>query len=213
MCEPLRADLSRRQVQLWLEAERARRFSSPAREAEYNLLYPPEIMLHPAPWPLEIWRPFADRRLHRFLLAIPPEHKFAPHPDSDEFYAGSKRVVRHAMRGIVPESVRTRTSKTVFQAQVRHGIDRQWSAFEAAFGPSSRPEIALRGYVDRHQFWSRLIHLREGQYGPDLVYVLEMVGLETWLRTLQLPWYQRVTVVPPIERPLYAAMRESGGAA
>ncbi len=213
MCEPLREELSRRQVQLWLEAERARRFSSPAREAEYTLLYPPEIMRHPAPWPLEVWRPFADRRLHRFLLAIPPEQKFAPHPDSDEFYAGSKRLVRQAMRGIMPESVRTRTSKTVFQAQVRHGIDLQWPAFEAAFGPSSRPEIALRGYVDRHQFWSRLVALRNGQYGPDLVYVLEMVGLETWLRALQLPWPRRVTVAPPVESPQQEGPAAREGAA
>ena len=196
MREPLRDDLRQRHIQLWLQVERKRRFSNPARESEYQLLYPPEITRHPAPWPLEVWRPFADRRLHQFLLAIPPEQKFAPHPETNEFYAGSKRVVRHAMRGIVPESVRARKSKTVFQAQIRQELDRQWPTYEAAFGPSANPEIAQRGYVDRHQFWSRLGELREGQYGPDLVYLLEMVGLETWLRSLKGPRSVAISVQP-----------------
>jgi len=187
MREPLRDDLRQRHIQLWLQAERKRRFANPARESEYQLLYPPEITRHPAPWPLEVWRPFADRRLHQFLLAIPPEQKFAPHPETDEFYAGSKRLVRRAMRGIVPESVRARTSKTVFQAQMRQELHVNWPTYETAFGPSANTEIVQRGYVDAPQFWSRLGELREGQYGPDLVYLLEMVGLETWLRSLKAP--------------------------
>lgn len=193
MCEPLREGLRRRQARLWLQAERGRRFSSPAREEAYNLLYPPEIVRHPAPWPLEIWRPFADRRLHQLLLAIPPEQLFAPRPETDEFYAGSKRLVRRAMRGILPESVRTRRSKTVFQAQVGSELEQQWAEYAAAFGPTARPELARRGYVDPQRFWSRLTQLREGVYGPDLVYILEMVGLETWLRSLRQARPLRVT--------------------
>ena len=198
MPEPLRDELRQRQLQLWLQAERKRRFANPARESEYRLLYPPEIMRHPAPWPLEIWRPFADRRLHQFLLAIPPEQKFEPHPETDEFYAGSKRVVRRAMRGIVPESVRARQSKTVFQAQMRQELECQWPLYKTAFGPSANPEIAQRGYVDAHQFWSRLGELREGQYGPDLVYLLEMVGLETWLRSLKAPRSVALMIPTPL---------------
>jgi asparagine synthase (glutamine-hydrolysing) len=194
LCEPLREELRLGQIQLWLEAEGGRRFANPAREAEYNLLYPPEIVRHPAPWPVEIWRPFADRRLHEFLLAIPPEQKFEPHPYTDGFYAGSKYLVRRAMRGILPESVRTRTAKTVFQSQVRREIEQQWPLYTAAFGPSARPEIARLGYVNQPCFWSRLLQLRNGEYGPDLTYVLEMVGLETWLRSLRQPRPQATTI-------------------
>ncbi len=195
--EPLRQELVRRHRQLALEMERGRYFSNPTREAEFRILYPPEVARHPVPWPLEFWRPFADRRLHEFLLAIPPELKFAPHPESDAFYAGSKRLVRQAMRGILPESIRTRTSKTVFHGVLESEIKRQWPLYEAAFGPTGRSEIARRGYVDQQRFWSRLEAIRAGGPAPDIVYLMQLVGLETWLRALTLPRPERVTVPPP----------------
>jgi asparagine synthase (glutamine-hydrolysing) len=197
MPEWLRADLEQRQLELCLEAERGRRYSSPAREEEYGLLYPPDVVRHPVPWAVELWRPFADRRLHEFLLAIPPEQKFEPHPDTDEFYAGSKQLVRRAMRGILPESVRTRRSKTVFNPVFDREVEFQWPLYEAAFGPSARSEVAARGYVDAELFWSRLQELRAGREGGDVNYILQIAGLETWLRSLSLPRPQLVTVPPP----------------
>jgi asparagine synthase (glutamine-hydrolysing) len=210
VAEPLREEQTRRHIQLRLEAERGRRFSSLAREAEYRLLYPPEVARHPVPWPLEFWRPFADRRLHEFLLAVPSEQKFRPHPETDDFYAGSKWLVRRAMRGILPESIRTRTSKTVFTAALETEIARQWPLYEQAFGPNGTSEIARRGYVDPEQFWSRLQALRNGKQGSDFMYLMQVVGLETWLRTLGLPRPQSVTVEPPKHERLPACPIGSG---
>jgi asparagine synthase (glutamine-hydrolysing) len=190
----LRENLVERHLALCLAAERERRYASPARHWEYGMLSPPEITRHPTPWPVEIWRPFADRRLHEFLLAIPPEQKFAPHPDTDEYYAASKSLVRRSMRGIVPESIRTRTSKTFFDAVFEHELERAWPAFEAAFGPAARPEIARYGLVDPRQFWARLEHMRGDLHGPDAVYILQVVALESWLRIFRLERSQRVTV-------------------
>lgn len=197
MPQPLRESLSRSHLERCLALEQQRCFSNPSRHAEYNLLYPPEITRHPAPWPVEIWRPFADRRLHEFLLAIPPEQKFTPHPDSDSFYAGSKRVMRQAMHGILPESIRTRQVKTVFESQFRREVQVEWPLYEAAFGPSASPEIVRHGYADHDSFWARLARLRDGEYGQDLTYVLQMVGLETWLRALRQPRTDLVTVPSP----------------
>ncbi len=195
MPEPLRADLSERNLQLVLRAEAQRRFSNPSQEEEYRLLWPPEVARHPTPWAVEVWRPFADRRLHEFLLAIPPEQKFEPHPDTDEFYAGSKWLVRRAMRGILPESIRTRTGKTVFSSAIERELETQWPVHERAFGPGALPEVAARGYVDQERFWTRLKELRDGRStGADLMYLMQVLGLETWLRALVLPRPQRVTV-------------------
>src|SRR5207253_2440275 len=108
-------------------------------------------------------------------------------PEVDDFYAGSKQILRRAMRGILPESVRTRTTKTTFGNTVIAELDHQWPLYEAAFGPRARSRIVERGFVDGPRFWQRLNELRRGTPSPDLVYVLEMVGLETWLRTLELP--------------------------
>jgi asparagine synthase (glutamine-hydrolysing) len=188
-----RAALADRHLALMLEAEGGRRFARAAHEAEYRALYPPEAARHPVPWSVEIWRPFADRRLHEFLLAVPPEEKFAP-IEGESFYAGSKRVLRTAMRGVVPESIRARRVKTVFTAVLRTEVQRQWPLYELAFGPNARPEVARRGYVDQPAFWQRLLELKDGTDAPDFAYVMNMAALETWLRTLTLP-RSRLSVV------------------
>jgi asparagine synthase (glutamine-hydrolysing) len=197
MPQPLRDELSNRHLELSLEEAGARRFSNPTREMEYSLLYPPEVARGAPSWPLELWHPFVDRRLHEFLMAVPPEQKFTPHPDTDDWYAASKRLVRQGMRGILPESVRTQTSKTVFSGVWQSEIEHQWPLYEAAFGPNSQPEVVARGYVDRERFWARLTDLRAGRYDRDFGYVMFVVGLETWLRALKLPRPQLVTVPPP----------------
>jgi asparagine synthase (glutamine-hydrolysing) len=194
MPDPLRDELSLRHLTLSVEAERERRFSSLAREADFRLLYPPENDRSPVGWPLEFRHPYADRRLHQFLLAIPPEQKYAPHPTSEEDYASTKWLVRRAMRDILPESIRTRTSKTYFTAVFDNELSRRWTSYEAIFGPDARPEIAERGYVDQERFWMRLQAGRNGADLPDAMYVVRMVGLESWLRSLRLPRARLATV-------------------
>lgn len=188
-------ELLRRHRELYLGPHRERRFASPARQAEYGLLYPPEVGRHPAPWPIEFWRPFADRRLHEFLLAIPPEQKFQPDPEyPDNFYAGSKRILRSAMRGVLPESVRTRRLKTIFGGVVDNEVSRNWSTYESAFGPGAGCEVAAHGYIDQAQFWLRLQQAR-AESGPGLSpYMMQVVGLETWLRAFKLPRSKLVRV-------------------
>lgn len=181
----LRTELGRRLLRTYLTEQREPRFSNPTREMEYRLLYPPEVSRNFGAWPIEFRRPFADRRLHQFLLAIPPEQKFRPLTSGDELYGGSKWLVRRAMKGIVPEPIRTRRNKTIFDASFGHELDREWSTYAAAFGPAARTRIAARGYVDQARFWSRLQSIRAGEEAPDLVCVIRLVELETWLRSLE----------------------------
>lgn len=188
--------LRQRNLEMATQADRQRRFASPARETEYRYLYPPEVARHPAPWSVELCRPFADRRLHEFLLAIPPEQKFRPHPEADSYYAGSKQLVRRGLRDILPESIRTRTEKTSFRSVFASEIRRNWPRYEEAFGPGSNSEIANRGYVDRDRFWSTLQALRDGTPGRRSVYIMELIGLETWLRSFRLPRERLVTIEP-----------------
>lgn len=188
MPDALRKDVVQRHARLAVESTRRQPFSNPARAREYAQLYPPFVARHPAPWPLHIVRPFADRRLHEFLLAIPPEQKFQPQPAHEPAYAGAKWLVRRAMRGILPEDIRTRRVKTTFSAAWDSEFEREWATVEAAFGPAApTPFTAQHGYIDRHRFWSRLLALREGKQGPELFYILQIVGLETWLRMFELP--------------------------
>lgn len=185
--EDLRAALRARHLSLCLELERGRRFSNPTLEADYRLLNPPEAVRDLGPWPAQIWRPFADVRLHEFMLGIPPEQKFRPHPETDDYYAGSKWLLRKAMKGILPEAIRTRTVKTQFGPAFRLELERNWPVYAAVFGPGGRSEVGRRGYIVPELFWQRLVMLREGVADLDLLYVLTIVGLETWLRSLKQP--------------------------
>jgi asparagine synthase (glutamine-hydrolysing) len=186
LTDNLQSDVGEKHLRLSLDAERRRQFANPTRALEHAQLAPPEFANAPTGWPLEVWRPFADRRLHEFLLAIPPEQKFSPHPLTDDDYAASKSLMRRAMRGILPESIRGRTTATHFGSFFLDELLHQWPAYEAAFGPGSQPEVVARGWVDQQRFWERLQRLRQSSdYGNDLIYIMRMAAIETWLRTFK----------------------------
>ena len=191
MSESFRQSLATLNSQLCQRQARSIRFSSPARQSEYSLLYPPDEFLNPGHHPVQVVYPFADRRLHEFLLAVPPEEKYKaswePSPPSTSFYGASKRLVRTAMDGIVPESIRTRTSKTVFDVLVSRAADAEWAYYESRFVGDGHSRVAQRGYIDRDKFWRRLVSLRERYSGHDLLYVRDMIWLERWLATFELP--------------------------
>lgn len=190
-------DLATRHLAAQLREERGRKFSNPGRETEYRLLYPPEAPRPPAPWPVELWQPFADRRLHEFLLAVPPEVKFVPDPTADGFYAGSKQLVRKSLVGILPESVRTRKAKINFGSALSNALDSRWATYEEMFGSDRPPEVALRGYVEADKFWLRLQQLRAGFSGGDSMFVTQMLALEVWLRGLRRPRSEAIRVFNP----------------
>jgi asparagine synthase (glutamine-hydrolysing) len=193
---------------LLLGRERARWFSNPTLHWEHLALYPAEEPPLALGWPVEIRRPFADPRLHAFLLAVPPEFKCIPHPEVAGSYAGGKQLLRESLRGILPEPIRTKTAINGFNSAVSQQIDRNWTQYVETFGPTARPRVAERGYVDRDRFWARLQSLREGGSAAvrrDTRLVLYVIGLEQWLRGLELPRSAATNVVTGWRTPATSA--------
>lgn len=212
MADEIRPLLANRHLQLSLDLEQERRYSTIARESEYRALYPPELTPSVAPWPIDMVRPFADRRLHEFLLAIPPEKKFRPHPDTDAYYAGSKYLMRQAMHGVLPEIIRTRTDKTAFSDIMVAEVQREWDTYRAVFGPGSNSELVRRGFVHPGRFWARLQWLREGVLlAVDAMYLQRVISMEGWLRGLSLPRNQAVTVPAPKQAQSTTKLAAVGG--
>ncbi|HEY1291506.1 MAG TPA: asparagine synthase-related protein, partial [Chloroflexota bacterium] len=188
--ESLDGELRGRHREVLLHREQRRRFSNPTLHWEHQALYPAEQAPLPGGWPVEFRRPFADPRLHAFLLAIPPEEKFKPHPTVAGSYAGGKHLLREAMREILPEPIRSKTAITAFNFAVSQEIDRHWPRYVQAFGPHAHPRVAERGYVDHGRFWKRLQSFREGGTAAkraDARLVMYVIGLEQWLHGLELP--------------------------
>jgi asparagine synthase (glutamine-hydrolysing) len=98
------------------------RYPERARQANYNssvYIDPIQMSINwterlGAQFHLETRHPILDRRLVEFLLSIPPEQIFRG--------GLQKRILREAVRGILPEVVRTRPDKTEFSRYVGFGL-------------------------------------------------------------------------------------------
>jgi asparagine synthase (glutamine-hydrolysing) len=127
---------------------------------------------------IEDRHPFFDRRLIEFMVALPEEQRW---------HGGqTKRVLRQAMKGLLPESVRLRGDKGEFSSLF---LD----AFAAIGGQAffDDLELARRGWVDATE--TRLLYRRLGDTIPagsdvysTFAWPLWMIaGLEMWLRANQ----------------------------
>jgi len=115
--------------------------------------------------------PWSDRRLASFVLAIPQQ--VIDRPGSSQ-----KRLVREAMRGIMPEEVRRASAKILptplFQRAMRH------EAVDTILGLIADAQVVERGYVDGAALQAAYAEVRAGtRDGSDLWPVL---ALEMWLR-------------------------------
>ncbi len=117
---------------------------------------------------LDARHPFYDRRVVDELLRTPNELRFGPH--------GEKQVLREALRGVLPEKVRTRTDAAVFVPFLTENL--RGPHREAHIEAFSAPELERAGVV-RPGTLRRL--LEEG----DLRAVLKAVGLEVAFRTIE----------------------------
>lgn len=124
---------------------------------------------------LDAAMPMLDRDLLAFLMAIPGEI---------QTWSGVPRgLLREAMRGILPEAVRTRASK----GDVTHLLNR-WVAGDAPTirgALSAESQSVRRGYVDRFRSASALDRLVADLQGPDALSSWDLgdvFGLEVWLQ-------------------------------
>ena len=66
---------------------------------------------------IELRNPFRDRRLIEFILAIPAYQLYC--------HGISRYILRNAMQDILPETIRTRSTKTSFISVYHRGVERE----------------------------------------------------------------------------------------
>jgi len=112
--------------------------------------------------------PFFDRRLVEFMLSLPPNFKLNR--------GRSKFLLREAMKGILPDKIRLRSSKAKFNDVLRQqidGIDLDTLLVSA--------QIAKLGLIEQ----SRLDEMRRKYQSGQLtaiVYFWQVLNLEYWYR-------------------------------
>lgn len=118
---------------------------------------------HAAEFGIEVRHPFLDRRLIEYLFSIPPARLFRVEP--------TKRLLRQAMAGLLPESVRLRRGKTHLSdflglSLAGVGIERMLTS----------PLAADLGILDRERLLDAYRRSPERLWNP--------IALEIWLREL-----------------------------
>jgi asparagine synthase (glutamine-hydrolysing) len=125
---------------------------------------------------LENRHPFNDQRLIEFALALPEEQRWRDAP---------KFILRHALRHLLPESVRVRTTKADFSCVLAEALCTEQSAtiFQSL-------AVASMGWVDGRKIWNRyqtmVGHYHHGNedYRFYVSPLWMILGVELWFRII-----------------------------
>jgi asparagine synthase (glutamine-hydrolysing) len=125
------------------------------------------------------WRhPFFHRPLVEYGMRLPEEWRVAPGADV------SKRVLRDAMRGILPEQVRLRRGKGGLQPVIYKALVREANRFTAI---AANAVLAELGCLDPRRFAQSIARVNPSQHG-DAYFINSALMLELWLRRRSNRW-------------------------
>lgn len=125
---------------------------------------------------IEHRQPYLDRRMIEFAMHLP--HRLL-------YWNGRKRIIlRDSMRGVLPEAVRTRSSKVEFSDMIRAGLLRERERIDGLINPMRLEALGLvdgavvRRLAEASEAWA--VQSAGGQrHAPPLASFLSM---EAWLR-------------------------------
>lgn len=124
-------------------------------------------------WPfgddLEVRYPFLYRPLVEASLRLPPALRIRPE--------GTKWILREAMRGLLPEEVRTRPTKGTIDARIMWSLQRESSRLDVLL---KDPILAQLGCVRPAELRREVDAARRG-VSTNLIMLMSALSLETWL--------------------------------
>jgi asparagine synthase (glutamine-hydrolysing) len=151
-----------------------RRYMSPANQRQYLMIMrtPAALIRGRLMSPvIELRCPFLYRPLLEFAMGIPMDQKVRPGADT-------RSIVRRGMSGVLPDQIRDRKNKTVFDQHTYVGINREWSRIESLL---NSPRVAELGVVDQQKFRQALELMRVG-HSENIYQLISVLSLELWLR-------------------------------
>lgn len=119
---------------------------------------------------LEMRYPFLHRPLVEFALSLPISMKVRP--------GTHKWILREAMRGILPEKVRTRTGKGGMDARIFWTLQHEAPLIRTL---TTNPMLGQLGCINVDELRKMVDAARQGEY-RHTVHLFSVLALETWLR-------------------------------
>jgi asparagine synthase (glutamine-hydrolysing) len=126
---------------------------------------------HARPLGIDVRHPFLDRRLFEYVLSLPPERLFQ--------LGSTKLLLRQAVAGLLPDSVRLRQDKTTFDRFLVFSFEKEAKRIEEIL---RAPRIADWGLVDADRLRAGFAALRSGKPTATPRMFWFAVTLEMWLR-------------------------------
>jgi asparagine synthase (glutamine-hydrolysing) len=126
---------------------------------------------------LELAYPYLYRPLVEFCLRLPAIRLIGA--------SQQKLVLRDAMRGLLPELVRTRPDKGGFGARFRWALTREGPLIDKM---TRQPLVAEYGWVDASVLRKEVDLVRGGR-SRNVGELLNVLALETWLRVRDGNWH------------------------
>jgi len=129
--------------------------------------------------PLEVRRPYRDRRLIEYCLALPAHQLYRP--------GWGKWILRRAMRGILPEAVRLRRQSTSLMGLFARGLlEREADTIETFLGQEAR---LWPRYVERK--WLHSVYpewVKQHRDGKELAALWLCLCAELWIHQMGSPY-------------------------
>ncbi len=119
---------------------------------------------------LEMRYPFLHRPLVEFALRLPISMKVKP--------GTHKWILREAMRGVLPEAVRTRSSKGGMDARIFWTLQHEAPLISALI---KDPLLGQMGCINVDELKKMVEIARQGEYAHT-VHLFSVLSVETWLR-------------------------------
>jgi asparagine synthase (glutamine-hydrolysing) len=118
--------------------------------------------------------PFLDHRLVEFVLGLPDDYKISG--------GTTKRVLREAMRGLLPERVRTRADKLGFATPEEAWLKEQRPDL---FRKALRDAVEVSGGVIKDDVLTLLEHMIEGRQ-PFSHLIWRLISFGAWMKVFSL---------------------------
>jgi asparagine synthase (glutamine-hydrolysing) len=121
---------------------------------------------------VEVRYPYLYRPLFEFLISVP----FSEHCTDQT----ARSLHRAAMQDILPERIRTRTTKSSPFAAISLAIEREWRVLHSLIENSRACNL---GFVVREELFREANRLRHGLVGGGDIF--KFIAVEMWLRALE----------------------------
>jgi asparagine synthase (glutamine-hydrolysing) len=118
--------------------------------------------------------PCLDQSLVEFLISIPTDQLLRP---------GDRRsLMRRAFATLLPEEIRSRTTKATSARFYSVALDEHWATLEPVL---RSPLLSRLGYVNQQALYDSILDAKNGNLGPNVLRLFKALSWELWLRDVR----------------------------